>query len=832
MQEMSWPTSGPPAEGPKTRANPREIFLTRNRTPLLLSQYWTRPCDEEELVPYLTVGASFVQFVLRTHGPSGLAQLLSSLPPSSADSGWSHGTGEDFIFKGSDLFSLELKWKRFLDREVSSPFSLGHFGLVFDLCKKYYKTCSAKVAAIVLIILINVSLQLGLAIMFSSLLGFGFNVNGSDLKTVFMSSSLVLLLIFARFLFANGAALLVTKVTVCVGVDLRRRIACRIHCVSYGFFADHTPGSILSTFSKDVSSVESFVSVSMTTLLWACLMLCACIGYAISVAWPLGLGLAVAYIIMHLLAAWLSTFLGHYNLKKSGALDACSDLFKETLDGYKENRIYRCASHWLSKIEAVLVEEYSRQAFKSNLLVQFVMSIQSFVPHALGVLLVVGIFVLSAHEWVSFERGLSVYIMYQLTLMAVSSASGHYSTLESARIGMTRINSLLYNKSHDMNELGQVPEDSLGSLLLRSRLSCRGRRGVPLSFEGVSFCYSSLASHWTLYDVSFNMSPGERVAIVGESGSGKSTILNLILQVLLPTEGSVFIAGRETTGRPDGSAVAIFQSNHVFATSLRENVRIGRLDADEEEIEEACHLAGLAEWAEGLPHRYDTLLCSAGGRGGAISSSSLSGGQVQRIGLARVLLSNAPILLLDEMTSALDRLTEAKVFSTVMDVTRGRTLLSVTHNIEQAKFYDRIMVVSHGRIKEIGTHSELMSAEGHYYQLVQRQGGVVSPSRPTPIRQRHSLLHVMGPETPCHRVGVSHSRIETPVIVEPTPLLSKATPLQTVDEEPSHLGTTVLFPNEGAELEPKSLSHDDRNISIENPFPQMLSLPSSTPNKQ
>ena len=830
-REIPWPmTEG--AGGLKTRPSPKELFSLYNLSSLLLARYWTRPDNSDELSSYLTVGASFVEYVLKTHGPLGLSQLLSSLPSSGGGCGFK--PNKSFSYKGDDLFSLELKWKRFVEGESAGPFSLTHFGLLVDLCKKYYKYCSFRMTLVFMIILINVSLQLGLAISFSYLLSLGFSASRSDLRTTFIWSAIVLTILITRFILANIAALLVNTVTIHIGLNLRWQVARRIHCVSYTFFSEHTPGSILSTFSKDISSIESFISVSMTTLLWACLMLIACIAYAITMVWPLGLSLCLAYIVSHAFSVWLSSFLGLYNLRKNQALDKSNDLFKEMLDGYKENRIYRCASFWLSKLEGVLKTEYSPQSFKSNQLVQFVVSFQMFIPHVLGVLLMLGIVLLSDYEWVEFEDGVSVYLMYQLTLMAVSSASGHFSTLESARVSMSRINSLLYDESHNMKELNQLPDDSLVSALLRSRLSCHGRRGVPVSFEGVSFCYSSSASHWTLYDVSFRLGAGEKMAIVGESGCGKSTLLSLILQVLLPTEGSVLIAGQETTGRPDGSAVAIFQSNHIFATSLRENVRLGRLDAEDEEIEEACQLAGLGDWIEGLPRGYDTLLRSSGGHGWGLSSSSLSGGQVQRIGLARMLLSNAPVLLLDEMTSALDPLTESKVFTTVMDATSGKTLISVTHKIEQAKVYDKIMVLSHGRIKEIGSHFDLMSREGHYYRLVKREEGVASPSRPTPIQQRHSLSHLAA-TTPLQSKGVAQQRVDTPIIIEPIPVLIKATPLQTVDEEPSHLGSTILYPrgsNEGlSPLGSGYHSRDERNLSIENPFPQILLLPSSTPNK-
>lgn len=782
-------------------SSPLEMFAMYNSGSLFLRKYWERPDSSDELMSYLTVASSFVQYVLTTYGPVGVAQFLSS-------DGCGQGT-EEFRFRGDGIESLEFKWKCFVEAEATSPFRLGLLGLVWDLLKKYYLHHYLKGFLICLLVCVHVGFHLGLAIAFSTLLSFGFMRTEQDITNVLIWAGSVCGLIVLRFFLINLNALLVTLVTVQVGVDLRRRIARRIHQVSYLFFADHTPGSILSTFSKDVTSVENFLSVSMTTLLWAFLMLCTCIIYATSVSWALGVPLAIAFVSSHTFTMWVSSFVARYNFSKAQALDKSVDLFKEMLDGYKENRTYRCAAFWISEIESVLHCQYLPQARSSNNLSHFVISFQTVFPHAIGLLLMLGIVLLSTYKWVEFGRGLSVYLMYQLTLMAIASAIGHYNTVQNARISLSRINALLNNVTHNMLEL-QLPDDTLGSALLRSRVSCRGRGGVPVEFNRVSFCYSPTASHWTLCDMSFRVRAGERVVLVGETGSGKSTILNLLLQVIIPTSGSVYVAGRETTGRPDGTAVAVFQTNHIFGTTLGENIRFGRLDAEDDEIEEAARLAGLHEWIITLPRGYETSVTSGG--------TSLSGGQRQRIAIARMLLSNAPVILLDEVTSALDPLTGSRVFQTLLKATEGRTVIAVTHQIEQAKYFDRIIVLSHGRIKEYGTHTELICNQGMYHQLVLQEGGVVSPSRPTPIHRRHSLTHIIN--TP------------TPLISVTYPAPDVATPLQTVSEEHSLLRTTVIFEPSSHEKPLGSLSdsRSRQNLSV-NIFPETLKIPSSTPYK-
>lgn len=808
MQSVSLPSEDKSYAMMNVPSNPLEMFTvySSSGSTLLLQRYWERPhTSDTEISSYLTIASSFVQYILTTYGPVGVAEFLTQLP--------CDRSCVEFRFHGNNLVSLEYKWKCFVEAEANSPYRLSFIGMIRDLCQKYYRKNCLKMTLILLCVCLHVGFHLGLAITFSTLLGLGFNEH--NMRTVIIWSVSVLGLLLLRFLLINISGYLVTMVTVQVGVDLRKRLARRILQVSFQFFTDHTPGAILSTYSKDVASLESFIAISMTTLLWACLMLCTCIIYATIISLYLGIPLGVAYITSHAFVTWVSSFISRYGFSKAQAVDKSTDLFKEILDGYKENRIYRCALFWLKRVENTLHGQYLPQAIRYNVLTQFVLSFQSIFPHTIGLLLMCGIVLLSAYEWVEFGRGLSVYFMYQLTLMSMASAAGHYSTVQCAKISLGRINALLYNTNHNMIERGNRPlnsnnnDNTLASDLYKSRLSCRGKVGMAIEFDRVCFCYSPTSSHWTLYDLTFKIREGERIALLGESGSGKTTIISLLLQVLRPTTGSVYIAGSETTGQPDGTAVAIFQYNHIFGTTIRENISIGRLNADEDEIQDAAKLAGLHDWIVSLPRGYDTCI-----RPG---TSSLSGGQRQRIAIARMLLSNTPVLLLDEVTSALDPLTSASVFHTLMEATEGRTVLAVTHQVEQAQYFDRIMVLSHGRVKEFGTHIELICQQGLYHKLVLQDKGGVCPSKPTPIRRHHSLTHIV--TTP------------TPKIVVTRPIVG-TTPLKTLSEEPSLLRTTIVFETGSREKPIGSLlENSNRSGLLENPFPGQLTVPSSTPYK-
>ena len=732
--------------------SPRDLLTMNNSGVLLLQNYWLRPDDPAEITSYLTIAVSFVQYVFTTFGPGGVAQFLKQMPCDGCVPDM-----EMFHFKRKSLLTLEFKWKRFVEAEVNSPFRLSILGMIWLLIKDHFIHHWFKFVIIMLSICVNVGFHLGFSIAFSQLLSLGFT--RGELVNVGIWSSTVLALIIFRFFLVNFRTFLVSSVAVQVSSNLRYCIAKRIHNVSYKFLSDHSPSTILSTFSEDISNIEKFISVSMTCILWAMLMLLTCIVYAIVIVWPIGIPLALVYISTTIFTHWISTIIAQYNFVKMQALNKVTDLLKETIDGFQENRIYRRASFWLDQIESTLDRQYTPKARHSSNLSQFIVTFQLVIPHIIGITLMFGIILLSMYEWVDFQRGLSVYLMYQLTIVAMSSSTGHFTQMQATQVGLGRINALLNNIDHF------ITDSSINTIAGRLKNNFDG--GVSVEFDNVCFSYSQAASHWTLYNVSFKIRPGERVAIVGRTGSGKSTILNLLLQMYLPTTGKVIINDKVTTGCPDGSVAATFQTNHMFGTSLRENIRFGNLQATDAEVEEAAQMADIHNWIASLSRGYDTIVKPGG--------TSLSGGQRQRIAIARMLVAKSPVLLFDEVTSALDPATESRVFQTLMDVTQGRTVIAVTHRLEQAEKFDSILVFSHGRLKERGTHQELMLRQSTYYQMAQREKGVTSPCRPTPILRRHSLVHISHPSENLQ----SHTILTTP--------------LQTVNEEDPNMKPNVSF---------------------------------------
>ena len=235
-----------------------------------------------------------------------------------------------------------------------------------------------------------------------------------------------------------------------------------------------------------------------------------------------------------------------------------------------------------------------------------------------------------------------------------------------------------------------------------------------IRFENVSFSYTD--DRPILRDISFSASPGEMVALVGLTGAGKSTLASLIPRFFEPTTGRVVIDGVDVSQyrlRSLRERISlVLQDAVLFGGTVADNIRYGRLDATDEEVEQAGRAAHAHDFIMRLPNGYDTRLAEAGG--------SLSGGERQRLGIARALLKDAPILILDEPTSSLDALSEEAVFSALRHLRQGRTTVVSAHRLSTIRDANRILVLHEGRIAAQGTHQELLASNELYRRMCAR----------------------------------------------------------------------------------------------------------------
>jgi len=256
-------------------------------------------------------------------------------------------------------------------------------------------------------------------------------------------------------------------------------------------------------------------------------------------------------------------------------------------------------------------------------------------------------------------------------------------------------------------------------LLQGPKTPASASEGLTIEFSGVSYAYPG-SDHAALSDLTLTLEAGTRTALVGPSGSGKSTLVNLLMRFVDPESGAIRANGMKITDLPEKTwrenVALVPQRPHLFHGSVLENIRLARLEANREEVKWAAELAGAAEFIRRLPDGYETAIGERGAR--------LSGGEAQRIAIARAHLKDAPVLVMDEPTSNLDPESERVIQAALVRLARDRTVLVIAHRLSTAYRADSIVVLNDGGLIEAGTHRELIQHNGLYASLVNAHGRV------------------------------------------------------------------------------------------------------------
>jgi ATP-binding cassette, subfamily B, bacterial len=483
--------------------------------------------------------------------------------------------------------------------------------------------------------------------------------------------------------------------------DIRAQLFGHLQRLSLGYFSRARAGDVLSRFSADLVSVESALacvlpwaiapsldvtvySVLLFVLDWKLALLAMLV-------WP------VALLGPHRFAPRAVT--AGYQKKQ---LDAASvSVVQENLSGQ-------------AVVKAFGLEPVWRDTFaRSNASLRRKTASSLFVGALVERTAVAGVFalyvaVVAVGAWLVYDGSLALgkFVAFQALFLSLGYGliyvTQYVPSLVQGLGGFRRIGELFAEQPEvvDSPEAQQLP-----------------RLGEEIAFDEVTFAYGDGSPN--VAELSMRVGKGESVALVGSSGSGKSTALSLLMRFHDPSSGSISFDGHDLRAVSQESLRRqigiVFQESILFNVSIRENIRLGRPAASDEEVEAAARAAEVHHVILEQPNEYDTVV---GERGGL-----LSGGQRQRVAIARAIVRDPAILVLDEATSALDPVTESAVNETLRRVAKGRTTVTVTHRLSSVTGCDRIFVLDRGSLAESGSHAELLAAGGAYAALWSRQAG-------------------------------------------------------------------------------------------------------------
>ncbi|HEY9856740.1 MAG TPA: ABC transporter ATP-binding protein, partial [Stenomitos sp.] len=481
--------------------------------------------------------------------------------------------------------------------------------------------------------------------------------------------------------------------------DLRLRLYTHLQQLSLNFFRRKKVPNILATFSGDLAPIEQVVALTAAGFVAPVMDLFMSVGLIFTLDWRLAL---VAMLI------WPLTLLGPRFVSPHASLASYRykteeakvlSYVEENLSAQEVIKAFALEKHAVSGFRrhaGLLMQRGARMGFLSGSVER-----SAFIGISIFQVLVIAV-------------GAYLAFLGQITVGTFVSFQALTATLSSAVAIVMNFLPGLLKAAGGMQRLEDILAEAPSVVDAPNARELKGiQEGVSL--KGVSFAYSGHDP--CIQDVSFEIPKGKVTALVGTGGSGKSSVVNLLLRYYEPSSGSLVIDGqdaREFTQASLRSRVSILTATSVFfSNSVKENIRLGKLSATDEEVLEAARAAGVHDFIQGLPQGYDTPIGENGAR--------LTNEEALRLALARALVRKPDLLILDEATSALDSQAEQSFLATISSRELG--VLLATHRLATVVRSDRIIVLNHGRVVQEGEHHELLSRDGEYRRMWEKQSG-------------------------------------------------------------------------------------------------------------
>ena len=477
--------------------------------------------------------------------------------------------------------------------------------------------------------------------------------------------------------------------------DLRRDLFAHLQASPLAFFDARAPGELMSRLTNDIDAINQAVAQNVTSLLASVLSM----GGILVAMFVLDRWLALASVLVVPIMFWFTRFVAVYtrrgfkDLQK--ALGELNGVMEESISGQKVVKLFRRGEAVTAAFRARNAEVY-RAGVYANTYALLLMPLTSVLGN-LFIIVLAGLGGFLALAGLVSVGVIASFISYaQSFINPLRQLSNLYNTIQAALAGAERVFQILDGPRETADEPTAMPLTAV--------------RG-DVRFQHVTFSY--VKGSPVIHDMTFEARPGQVVALVGPTGAGKTTIINLLTRFYEIDSGAITIDGVDIRAlRKDDlrrRLGLVLQDTYLFASTVRENIRYGRLDAGDEDVRQAALLADADHFIRQLPQGYDTVLSERGG--------NLSQGQRQLLAIARTLLADPAILILDEATSSIDTRTEAHIQQSLLRLMKGRTSFVIAHRLSTIHDASQVLVIADGRIIERGTHDALVAQQGFYQRL-------------------------------------------------------------------------------------------------------------------
>ena len=479
--------------------------------------------------------------------------------------------------------------------------------------------------------------------------------------------------------------------------QLRMRIVSHLGRLPLGFFQERKVGDLVNIINHDVEQIEIYLAHGLPEILSATLFPALLWVIVMVLDWRLGLSLVsllpLAFLLQIAVKSLWSKSFHHF-------MESTKKMSEDLLEYVATIPVVKAFSHEETRTERVLggMRDYIRWVKRSMFSVTMPMTlITMFLEGGIVMMTLVGLWLMSSGE-LTVARFILALILGGL----FSSSFAKLATFQHFRIvygqSLARVETITERQAKDM-----VDRDT-------------DFMHTDVSFEHVTFAYPNKKDR-ALCDISLQFPKGSHTAIVGESGSGKSTLASLMMGFWQPQSGTVRLGGEnlaELSERNIADSFSMVQQEvFLFNTSIRDNIRIGKPSASQQEVETAARKARIHDFIMGLPNGYDTLAGEAGVK--------FSGGEKQRISIARMLLKDSPIIILDEATAALDGENEKLIQEALGELQHNKTVITIAHRLNTIQDMERIVVMDKGQVVSKGTHQELMKDCSLYRDMTETQ---------------------------------------------------------------------------------------------------------------